>query len=407
MIRLNPILIQSMRLHSALVIIAMVGGLPFNDHARAEDWKAQILPVELSVGYAVRALDINRDGKLDIVIVDSKRFLWLENPTWKTHVIHENTQAKTDNVCMAPLDIDRDGDLDLAVGYDWQPNNTKSGGAIGWLESPADPRQSWNLHSIQEHEPTTHRMNWADLNRDGQAELIVAPLKGKNSTGPGFEDQSVRLLAFDVPKDPIKTDWTSRVIDQSLHVMHNFDVVDFDRNRTDDLIVASFEGVHSLAFETNGKLERKIHLGIGHQGTAPARGSSEVRLGKLQAEQRFVATIEPWHGNQVVVYEESKESPWPRKVLDDQLKWGHAVSCCNLDLDEADELVIGVRDDASPHRCGVRIYDRTTEGTWVRTLVQPGQVAVEDLVCADLNGDGKQEIIAVGRATHNAVIYSR
>ena len=34
-----------------------------------------------------------------------------------------------------------------------------------------------------------------------------------------------------------------------------------------------------------------------------------------------------------------------------------------------------------------------------------GQVAVEDLVVADLDNDGSLEIIAVGRATKNAVIY--
>jgi hypothetical protein len=64
-----------------------------------------------------------------------------------------------------------------------------------------------------------------------------------------------------------------------------------------------------------------------------------------------------------------------------------------------------VRDNATaPHRCGVRIYN--WDGSqWKRTLIEPGQVAVEDLVVADLNSDGRNDIIAVGRATHNAVIY--
>jgi hypothetical protein len=32
-------------------------------------------------------------------------------------------------------------------------------------------------------------------------------------------------------------------------------------------------------------------------------------------------------------------------------------------------------------------------------------VAVEDIAVSDFDGDGKPDIIAVGRATHNAVIY--
>jgi hypothetical protein len=374
-------------------------------------WEAQVLPVELGVGYAVRCLDINKDNRQDIVIVDSKRFLWLENPSWQVHVMHADPSAKADNVCMAPQDIDRDGDVDLAVGYDWQPNNTQSGGAVGWLESPSDPRQPWTLRSISAMEPTTHRMNWADLNNDGQPELIVAPLKGKGSQGPGFEDRGVRLLAFDIPNDPKGPNdskaqaWQSRVIDESLHVMHNFEVVDLNRNRRNDVLCASFEGVHWFEFGSNWMLDAKRQLGVGHSGIAPARGSSEIRMGRTKAGPRFLATIEPWHGDHVVVYDESPNDPWARQVIDSELKWGHAISCCNLDSDDDDELVIGVRDNATPHRCGVRIYDRKADGTWTRQLLEPGQVAVEDLVTCDLDADGRAEIIAVGRATHNAVIY--
>jgi hypothetical protein len=176
------------------------------------------------------------------------------------------------------------------------------------------------------------------------------------------------------------------------------------------LITASFQGVHILSNSPQtGRIDLK-RIGSGLEAEAPAKGSSEVRLGKLSAARRFAATIEPWHGNQVVVYEEPEENSaleglWPRKVIDEQLKWGHAVVAVNLDEDPEDELAIGVRDDSAPHRCGVRVYDRHQDGTWVRTLIEPGQVAVEDMVSADLDGDGKPELIAVGRATHNAVIY--
>ena len=80
----------------------------------------------------------------------------------------------------------------------------------------------------------------------------------------------------------------------------------------------------------------------------------------------------------------------------------------------ADELIIGVRDDPNAkagdkfkERRGVRIY-KCNDGKgvkWDRMMIDEGGVAVEDMCAADLNGDGKIDIIAVGRQTGNCRIY--
>lgn len=372
-------------------------------------FETQELPTQLGVGYAVRLLDVNRDDHLDIAIVDAKRVLWLAGPDWTEHVIYETPDAQYDNVCFAPHDIDGDGLVDFALGADWQPGNADSGGTIGWLQHTASG--PWIYHPLAS-EPTTHRMNWITLGDSPTPSLVVAPLKGRGTRPPGFDQAAVRLLAFDPPPDPRQPNWDHRVLTEQLHVMHNFEASDLDDDGRSEIIAASYEGVTWIRTDQPGE-DALQRLGAGQQTPAPARGASEIRAGKLAGGIDYLATIEPWHGDKVVVYlppESWQRSAqlWSRHVIDDQLAWGHAVACANLDDDADQELIIGVRDNLdNQSRCGLRIYDAVdaAQGQWSRTLVDPGGVAIEDLAVGDLDSDGDVDIVAVGRATHNVRIY--
>ena len=57
---------------------------------------------------------------------------------------------------------------------------------------------------------------------------------------------------------------------------------------------------------------------------------------------------------------------------------------------------------------GLKLYvpaDAAGAGWKVHAVIDDNQMACEDLKIADLNGDGRPDIIAAGRATKNVVIY--
>lgn len=380
-------------------------------------FRVQEISNRLTVGYAVQLVDVSEDGKLDIVVVDSDRVVWFENPSWELHTIIDGL-TKRDNVSLAPADIDGDGRIDFALAADWRPSDTRTSGTLEWLTRGPEG-DKWSLHPIGT-EPTIHRIRFTALDGDSRPELIVVPLFGRGSTAPNFSEAPLRILSFKIPADPVEGPWTPIVINEELHVAHNFFPTDMNQDGLLDLLVASFEGVSLLEQDVAGRWNRKL-IGSGNQETSPNRGASEIKLGHLADGRDYLATIEPWHGFQVVVYTPpgggaASDELWNRHVIDDQLKWGHAVGYADLDGDPDQELIIGVRDDLNnEHRCGLRIYDPHTRATaageatidvkWSRQLVDPGGVAIEDLAVGDLNGDSRPDIVAAGRATKNVRIY--
>ncbi len=395
-----------------VVLASLLSFLPATEEAGAiPTFSVQQFEKNLEVGYAVLLVDVNNDGKKDIVVVDTKRVVWYENPSWQQRTIIQG-QTKPDNVCIAAADIDGDGQLDFALGAAWNPSNTKSGGTLQWLRRGKTLDDPWSVHPIGE-EPTLHRIRFADLDNDGKLVLLAVPLMGRNSTAAKnhMDGQPVRVLGYRIPKDPVRDRWEPFVLDQTMHVVHNFEVWGEPRQKGNSVLTASYEGVHIL--HHNGDKFVRRQLGVGDQSHPDkSRGASEVKHGKLKNGGVFIATIEPWHGDKVVVYTPPADSGglWDRHVLDDKLKWGHAVWCADLDGDGGDELIIGVRDvlsDKSGENCGVRIFKASDDkGTkWERHLLDEGGVRVEDLAAADLDGDGRIDLVAVGRFSHNARIY--
>jgi hypothetical protein len=376
-------------------------------------FRMQEIATDLEVGYAVLLVDIDGDGKKDIVVADSKRVVWYQNPTWKMRYITKEGQTAADNVCLDAYDIDGDGQIDLALGADWKPFNTKSGGTLQWLKRGKSLDDIWTVYPI-DSEPTVHRIHFVDLDGSGKPALVLGPLMGRAATAKmnWMDGEAVRLTAYQIPNDPTRDRWRAEVIHQNLHVLHNFCGIEAKGRKGMDLLCASYEGVTWLRRGEGGQWSA-VQRGDGNRANPKSnRGSSEVKQGKLKNGKMVIATIEPWHGHQVVVYTEPDDptTRWQRHVIDEQLKWGHAVWFADLDGDGGDELIIGVRDDLSPkvgERSGVRIYKASDNSgaKWQRSDIDPGGVAVEDLACADLNGDGRIDIVAVGRKTKNVRIY--
>ncbi len=386
---------------SAFLLAALFGllgtlTLAFASEPAVPSFKSVDVDTSVGIGYGLAVADIDGDKKPDIVLVDKNIVAWYQNPTWKKHVMAEKL-TELDHVCIAAADIDGDGKAEVAVGAGWNPSDTLNSGAVFYLVPPADRTQKWepvNLH----HEPTVHRMKWVK-NEQGKFDLVVVPLHGRgNKNGQG---EGVKILAYHMPADP-RGEWKTTLLDGSLHMTHNFDPVQWDRDVAQEMLVASKEGIFLLDPDREGR--KLTQLG----GSEP--GAGEIRLGKLKNGKRFNATVEPMTGTKAVIYSEParNEGKWQRHVIDDTLVDGHAVACGDLLKTGSDQVVVGWRAMGKPGvKVGIKLYvPQDADGNeWKSHLIDDNTMACEDLVLADLNGDGRLDIVAAGRASKNLKIY--
>jgi hypothetical protein len=125
----------------------------------------------------------------------------------------------------------------------------------------------------------------------------------------------------------------------------------------------------------------------------------------LAGGNRFLVTIEPWHGDKVVIYTATSgaRESWQRHVIDDSFEDGHAVEVGDLDGDGADEVVAGFRGQAS----STYVYTAANaEGTdWKRQDLDAGGMAAAGCDIADLNADGRPDIVCIGARTANIKWY--
>lgn len=362
-------------------------------------------------GYQLAVADVKGQSRLDILGLSSASsiVMWYENPTWKPWPVTTTTKK---NISLAALFRPGYPARGLALASDFALDDSTHGGSLWWAEPSADWAKGWRLRPLGKI-PTSHRLRWANLDGRGRLGLVDAPILGFGAVAPDYKAPAP-LTWFEMPeiftrghtssKEGPPLDWPSHRIDESLTVVHGLNVMDWDGDGRDEILTASFEGVHLFHSAGYGAdlAWTRTRLAEGNQHSGPKRGASEIGVGRV-AGKKFLATIEPWHGDQVVVYTEGKPGElWTRHVIDPSFHEGHALTCADLDGDGNDEIVAGFR---GPGTSLYVYYAADASGlNWERQLLD-AEMAASGVVVADVMGNGRKDVVAIGSSTGNVKWY--
>ena len=104
-------------------LVLWPGGYPAAAEPPLPKFEAQTIDSKVAIGYGVAIGDVDGDGKPDILLADKRQIAWYRNGDWKKFVMAADLTAH-DNVCLAARDINGDGQVEVAVGANWNPGET-------------------------------------------------------------------------------------------------------------------------------------------------------------------------------------------------------------------------------------------------------------------------------------------
>ena len=242
------------RLYTLLFALPLLAAAPavLVEHTIANDLKG---------GYQVVAADLNHDGRPDLIALASglTELVWYENPGWQRHVLASGQSRMINCVVVG-------NEIVLASAFANQAKD--SVGIVSVLRPGDDPREPWTVTEI-DRLTTSHRLRTADIDGSGHLVVINAPLTGAAAAAPDYRDQTP--LVYYVPGE-----WKRRVIStENSGVVHGIFVTDWDGDGRQDILTASFTGIHLFRYTKDSRWTRtEIAKGDPAPGRNPAPATS-------------------------------------------------------------------------------------------------------------------------------------
>ena len=345
----------------------------------------------------VNAVDLDGDGRLDIVACDTREstILWLRQVARGRFEETTIAEGMLVPVRVEPADIDGDGDIDLLVASMGEvfPNNDRIG-TVFILEN--DGRQNFTKHAVLERTTRVTDVRAADFNGDGRLDLAVAQF--------GYDQGEVSWLERVGP-------WEFRrhvLLDLSGAI--NIGVADFNGDGRPDIvsnISQQWEEVHYFENDGRGGFSRVRVWGSANEDY----GSSGLIVADLNRDGRPDVLFtngdgfgpaatpgpRPWHG---VQWLENVGGGGFRYRRIGNLHGAYGPVAVDLDQDGAMDVVAvaGYADWSNKDREVISLMWFRNDG---RMGFEPRVLAMAPkdlitLVAGDFDGDGSPVLVTGG-----------
>jgi hypothetical protein len=373
--------------------------LPAGDDPPPVRFTEHLIKDKYGYGYGIAVADLDGDGKPDLTSADTTNnaLFWFANDgqgKFTRHIIAENEEGWLERHAVG--DVNGDGRPDVVI-----VKNLHS--QIVWFENPGKPRDSkgWRRRLIAKDFPRAYDVVLADLAGRGRRDVAASAWVGN------------QLAWFENPGQADDQPWTRHVIDSKIAETRTIRAADFNGDGKVDLLATASAANLVLWYENPGKpgLPWTKHI-IDDQSARPIHGHAVDLDGDGDMDVvmalGFAAPADAKNSHAVVWYENvgkpGNGAKWIKHVVG-RLDGAFEAFAADLNADGHLDIV------ATSHTPGKLVWFENPgdprKTPWKMHVVKERWPTANQVIAADLDGDGRLDLVAVAERGANELRWWR
>ena len=348
--------------------------------------------------YGISAVDLTGNGALDLVTADTDVGLyWLENDgqgNFTKHIVHERTPEWLER--HAIVDINGDGRPEVVI-----VDNIN--GSLLYFAFEGDPRNRNNWrheYIIKEGLPGAYDVAVADFNGDGVLDVAASSWR-KGNRFDWFEQRD--------------GEWIQHPIEVDIAETRAICAVDIDGDGKVDLFGTARVGNQIVWYQNPGDpttqpwhktvIDAVVQPCHGHPVDMDGDGDVDIVMALGMSPNEDPCDLQH---QQIVWYEHNGDplqGPWQKHII--CAEFPHAFEAIAADLDGDGQLEVVATAWDLPGRVALFKHRGDPRGVWDMQILKEGWPRADQVIFADLDGDGKLDIVAAAERGSNEVRWWR